>query len=160
MGCDFRDLVIKGIALLALTPCITCLGESCLHAPSIPSMHSGSHMRQPPWKWVLQLQPINTKDNFSPKRIRLQPHCCSVPKSFLTLCNAIDCSTPGFPVLHSLPEFAQTHFSDMIQPSHPLSSPSPPALNLSQHQGLLQCVGSSHHVAKVLELQLQYQSFQ
>ena len=68
-----------------------------------------------------------------------------------------------FPVLHHRPEFAQTHVnwvSDAIQPSHPLSSPSPPALNLSQHQGLFQWVGSSHQVAKVLELQLQYQSFQ
>ena len=74
----------------------------------------------------------------------------------------MDCSTPGFPVLHSLPEFAQIHVhwvGDAIQPSHPLSSPSP-ALNLSQHQGLCQWVSSSHHVAKVLELQLQHQSFQ
>ena len=58
----------------------------------------------------------------------------------LTLCNPMDCSTPGFPVHHQLPEPAQTHVhqvSDAIQPSHPLSSPSPPALNLSQHQGLL-----------------------
>ena len=58
-----------------------------------------------------------------------------------TLCNPMDCCTPGFPVLHHLPEFAQTHVhwvSDAIQPSHPLSSPSPPAFNLSQHQGLFQ----------------------
>ena len=63
------------------------------------------------------------------------------------LCNPMDCSTPGFPVLHYFSEFAQTHFqwvSDAIQPSHPLSSPSPPALNLCQHQGLFQWVGSSH----------------
>ena len=70
---------------------------------------------------------------------------------------------PGFPVLHYLPEFAQTYIhwvSDAIQPSPSLSPPSPPAFNLSQHQGLFQWVGSSHQVAKVLELQLQYQSFQ
>ena len=70
---------------------------------------------------------------------------------------------PGFPVLHCLPEFAETHvhqLSDTIQPSHPLSPPSPPALNLSQHQRLFQWVSSSHRVAKVLELQLQHQSFQ
>ena len=70
---------------------------------------------------------------------------------------------PGFPVHHQLPELAQTlvHWvSDAIQPSHPLSSPSPPAFNLSQHQGLFQRVSSSHQVAKVLELQLQHQSFQ
>ena len=75
----------------------------------------------------------------------------------------MNCNTPGFPVLHYLPEFAQTHvhwISDAIQPSHPLSSASPPALSLSQHQGLFQGVGSSHQVAKVLELQFQHQSFQ
>ena len=75
----------------------------------------------------------------------------------------MECSTPGFPVLHCLPEVAQTHvhwLSDVIQPSYLLSSPSPPALNLSQHQGLFKWVSSSHQVAKVLELQLQHQSFQ
>ena len=75
----------------------------------------------------------------------------------------MDCSTPGPPVHHQLPEFTQTHahwVSDAIQPSHPLSSPSPPALSLSQYQGLLQWVGSSHQVAKVLAFQLQRQSFQ
>ena len=74
-----------------------------------------------------------------------------------------NCSTPGLPVPHHLPEFAQTHIhwvSDAIQPSHPLQSPSPPALNLSQHQGLFKWVSSSHQVAKVLEFQLQHQSFQ
>ena len=63
----------------------------------------------------------------------------SVTKSCPTLCNPMDCSTPGFPVHHQLLELAQTHVhwvSDAIQPSHPLSSPSPPAFNLSQHQGL------------------------
>ena len=75
----------------------------------------------------------------------------------------MDCSTPGFPVHHQLLKLAQTHvhrFCDAIQPSHPLSSPSPPALNLFQHQGLFQWVSSSHQVAKVLEVQLQHQSFQ
>ena len=79
----------------------------------------------------------------------------------LTLCDPIDCSTPGFPVLYYLLEFAQTHvhwFGDASQPSHPLPSPSPPALNLSQHQGLFQWLGSLNQVAKVLELQ--HQSFQ
>ena len=91
--------------------------------------------------------------------------CCSVTKPCPTLCNAMDCSTPGFPVLYYLPEFAQTHvhwIGDAIQPSHPLSPPttSPPAFNLSQHQGFFQCVSSSSQVAKVLELQLQHQFFQ
>ena len=72
-------------------------------------------------------------------------------------------STPGLPVHHQLPESTQTHVyqvNDSIQSSHPLSSPSPPALNLSQHQGLFQSVSSSHEVAKVLEFQPQHQSFQ
>ena len=88
--------------------------------------------------------------------------CCSVAKSCLTLCDLMDCSTPGFPVLHYLPKFAQTHVhwvDDAIWLSHPLSSPSPPALNFSQHQGLFKWVSSLHQVAKVLELQLQHQSF-
>ena len=87
----------------------------------------------------------------------------SVAQSCLTLCDPMDCSTPGFPVHHQLLEFAQTHVhwvSDAIQPSHPLSSPSLPTFNLSQHQGLLQWVSSSYQVAKLLEFQLQHQSFQ
>ena len=78
------------------------------------------------------------------------------------LCNLMDYSTPHFTVLHHLPEFAQTHVHwvcDTIQPSHPLSPASPPALNLFQHQGLSQWVSSSHQVAKVLEFQLQHLSF-
>ena len=75
----------------------------------------------------------------------------------------MNCSMPGFPVHHQLPEFTQTHVhwvGDAIQPSHPLSSPSPPDFNLSQHQGLFWWVSFSHQVAKVLEFQLQGQSFQ
>ena len=78
-------------------------------------------------------------------------------------CGPMDCSTPGLPVHHQLPEFTQTHVhwvGDAIKPSHPLLSPSPPALNLSKHQGLSQWVNSSHEVAKLLEFQLQHQSFQ
>ena len=87
----------------------------------------------------------------------------SVTQSCLTLRDPMDCSTPGFPVHHQLLELAQTHVhwvGDAIRLSHPLSSPSPPAFNLSQHQGLLQWVRASYQVAKVLELQLQHQSFQ
>ena len=78
-----------------------------------------------------------------------------------SLCDPMNCSTPGLPVLHHLPEHAQTHarwVSDAIQPSHPLSSPSPPAFSLSQHQGVFKWVSSSHQLAKV-EFQLQHQSF-
>ena len=81
----------------------------------------------------------------------------SVAQSCPTLCNPINHSTPGLPVHHQLPEFTQTHVhrvSDAIQPSHPLSSSSPPAPNPSQHQSLFQWVNSSHEVAKVLEFQL------
>ena len=87
----------------------------------------------------------------------------SVAQSCLTVWDPMDCSTPGFPVHHQLPELTQTHthwVSDPIQPSHPLSSPSSPAFNLSQHQGLFQWVSSSHQVAKVLAFQHQHQSFQ
>ena len=99
----------------------------------------------------------------------LHPHqplytcCCSITQSCPALCNPMDCSMPGFPVLHHLPEFTQARvhrFGDAIQPSHPLLSPSPPTFNLSQHQGLFQWVSSSYQLAKGLELQLQHQSFQ
>ena len=93
--------------------------------------------------------------------------CCSVAKSCPTLCNSMHCNTPSFPVFHYLLEFAQTHVhwvGDAIQPSHPLSSPSPPTLNLSQHQGLFptsrlfassgQCIGASAS-ASVLPMNIQ-----
>ena len=78
----------------------------------------------------------------------------SVAQSCPTLCDPMDCSTPGFPVHHQLTELVQIHVrqgGDAIQPSHPLLSPSPPAFNLSQHQDLFQGVSSSHQVASVLE---------
>ena len=81
----------------------------------------------------------------------------SVAQSCPTLCDPVNCSMPGLPVHHQLPEFTQTHVhrvGDAIQPSHPLSSPSPPAPNHSQHQSLFQWINSSHEVAKVLESQL------
>ena len=80
-----------------------------------------------------------------------------------TLCSPMNSSTPGLSTHHQLPEFTQTHVhqvGDAIQPSHPLSSHSPPAPNPSQHQSLFQWVSSSHQVAKVLEFQLQHQSLQ
>jgi len=87
----------------------------------------------------------------------------SVAQLCLTLCNPMDCSSPGLPVHHHLPQFTQIHVhwvGDAIQPPHPLSSPSPPTFNHSQHQGLFQWVSSSHQVPKVLKFQLQHQSFQ
>ena len=79
----------------------------------------------------------------------------SVAQSYPTLCDPMNCSTPGLPAHHQLPEFTQTHVhrvSDAIQPSHPLSSPSPPAPSPSQYQSLFQWVNSSHKVASVLNL--------
>ena len=87
----------------------------------------------------------------------------SVAQSCPTLCDPMNHSMPGLPVHHQLPEFTQTHVhrvGDAIQPSHPLSSLSPPAPNPSQHQGLFQRVNSFHEVAKVLEFQLQPQKSQ
>ena len=84
----------------------------------------------------------------------------SVAQSCPTLCDPMNCSKPGLPVHHQLPESTQIHVcwvSDAIQPSHPLSAP---AFNLSQHQGLFKWIGSSHQVAKVLEFQLQHQTLQ
>ena len=91
----------------------------------------------------------------------LSTYCyCSVLSNSL---DSINCSMPGFPVLHSVPELAQSHvhsISEVIQPSHLLSPPSPSAFTLSQHSGLFQWIGSSHPVAKALVLQLQHKSFQ
>ena len=100
------------------------------------------------WKWV----PYQYYSSF-----RLFAQSCP------TLCDSMNSSTPGFPVHHQLPESTQIHVHwvrNAIQPSHPLTSPSPPALNFSQHRGLFQLVSSSHQVAKVLKFLLQHQSFQ
>ena len=97
--------------------------------------------------------------------MKINSQMCQLVQSLscIWLCNPMDCSIPGFPVHHQLQELAQTHVhwvGDAIQPSHPLSSPSPPAFNLSQHQGFFQWISPLHLVAKVLEFQLQHQSFQ
>ena len=99
------------------------------------------------WKWALTRQ----YRNFSSVQFSLVAQSCP------TLCDPMNRSTPGLPVHHQLPEFTQTHVhrvSDTIQLSHPLSSPSPPARNPSQHQGLFQWVNSLHEMAKGLEFQL------
>ena len=93
----------------------------------------------------------------------LEVQFSSVAQSCPTLWDPVNRSTPDLPVYHQLPESTQTHVhrvGDAIQPSYSLSSPSPPDLNHSQHQGLFKWVSSSHQVAKVLEFQLQHQSFQ
>ena len=108
------------------------------------------------WHYVIKGKALTLKFLFSVQ-------FSSIAQSCPTLCDPMNCSMPGVPVHHKLPEFTQTHahrVSDAIQPFHPLSSPSPPAPSPSQHQGLFQWVNSSHEVVKVLEFQLQYQSFQ
>ena len=113
------------------------------------------------WKSKASLIPLYFFLKLSNIHLRL----CSIQLSLsrVRLCDSMDCSTPGLPVHHQFPELAQTHVhrvGDAIQTPHPLWSPYSPAFNLSQHQGLFQWVSSSHQVAKVLELQLQLQSFQ
>ena len=95
--------------------------------------------------------------------LKVKVQFSSVTQSCPTLCNPMDCSISGLPVHHQLLELTLTHVhrvGNAVQPSHFLSSPSPPAFNLSHHQGLFQWVSFSHQVAKVLEFQLQRQSFQ
>ena len=115
--------------------------------------------------WYQQKQSLPSRwDRTEGPAINPHVHCCSsVHKSYPTLCDPRDCSMPTFPVLHHLLEFAQTHVhwvNDAIQPSLSLSPPFSPTFNLAQQHGLFKWVSSMHQVAKVLELQLQRQSFQ
>ena len=119
--------------------------QRCYFANKSPSSQGYSFSHSHVWMWELDY-----KESYQ---------FSSVAQSCQTLCHRMNCSTPGLSVHHQLLEFTQTHFhwvGDAIQPSHPLSSPSP-ALNLSQHQGLFKWVSSLHQVAKVLEFQLQLQ---
>ena len=111
-----------------------------LLSPSPPTFNLSQH--QCLFKWV-SIRVL--------KMIRIKITSCSGTQFFLTLCELMDCTTPGFPVLHYLPETAPTQvhwIGDAIQPFHPLSPPSPLALHLSQHQGCFQWFSSSHQVAK------------
>ena len=128
----------------------------------LPSVSTSALLRLELINWVHTMGSLHICEDMC-IHIHKRFCCCSVAKSCLTLCDSMNWSKPGFPVFNYLLEFAQTHVhwvDNAIQPSHPLSSPSPPALNLSQDQGLFQCVGSLHQVTKVLELQLQHQYFQ
>ena len=124
-------------------------------------------IRKIPWKRKWQPTPVFLpEESYGQRSWQARVHrvqFSSVAQSCPTLCNPMNRSTPGLPVHHYLPEFTQTHVhqvSDAIQTSHPLSSPSPPAPNPSQHQSLFQWVNPSNEVAKVLEFQLQHHSFQ
>ena len=117
-------------------------------------------MEDTSFKGNINYQNLPTRIHVLIQTVCVQLCCCSVTQSGLTLWDPMNCSTPGLRVHQQLPELAQTHVRDAIQPSHPLLSPSPPASNLSQHQDLFQWDSSLHQVAKVLELQLQHLSFQ
>ena len=131
------------------------------------SLHFRNNLNSVRWpKWWRQSMVSGTKRKPVDKCFRenISFHGCinlsiiqfsSVAQSCPTLCDPMDCSMPGFPVHHQIPELAQTYvhqIGDAIQPPHPLSSPSPPAFNLSQHQSLFQWVSSLHWVVKVLRV--------
>ena len=141
--------------------------------PAFPALETPSH----PWGPLFPIEEVSIQRKYVNLLIYtlyiknvIGCQFSSVTQLCPTLRDLMDCSTPDFFVHHQLPEFAQTHVhwvGDAIQPSHPLSVPSPTALNeglfsscLSQHQGLFQGVSSSHWVTKVLELQHKHQSFQ
>ena len=129
--------------------------EKKLLSPALRSQVQGLAARPQKWSPEIRSSPELT-DCLGSVQFGSVTHLC------LALCSPMDCSTPGLPVHHQLLEFTQTHVhrvGDATQPSHPLLSPSP-AFKLSQHQGLFQWVSSSHEVARVLEFQLQHQSFQ
>ena len=149
----------NGVSRLCHLPFLTCSQllkcfPFCFHS-SFPSQHIVSSPDVSCSLWAY--------GSFTCLSVILLVQFSSVAQSCLTLCDPTNRSTPGLPVHHQLLESTQTHVhcvSDAIQPSHPLSSPFPLALNLSQHQGLFKWVNSLHQVAKVLEFQLQHQSLQ
>ena len=158
-----REVALYLTALLALeTQVAYLLGSILCHTSFIPSSTSG---------WITLMCQIQSLIPWK-EYTGLEPKCSafenelqfsSVTQCCPTLCNPMNLSTPGLPVHHQLPEFTQTHVhwvGDAIQPSHPPLSLSPPSPNPSQYQGLFKWVSSSHQVAKVLEFQLQHQSFQ
>ena len=145
----------------------SCLQGKVLHSQNQKELHSGDSILDGPWRAgrFPNLERKKKSGEGEEGASKMSSHTGrkfnSAGQSCPTLCNPMDCSTPGLPVYHQLLELTQTHVhrvSDAIQPSHPLSSPSPPGLNLSQHQGLFQWVSSPHQVARVLEFQLQHQS--
>ena len=129
---------IKGISTVWQPQVLRKTGFFIINPAKKKSINRTSRTRQQHWSAMYVLPSVQ----FS-----------SVAQSCPTLCKPMDCSRPGLPVHHQLPAFTQTHVhwvSDAIQPSHPVLPPSPPAFNLSQHQGLFKWVSSSHQVTKVL----------
>ena len=171
--CYFRFLKYLLLRCKVMANSLRCLG---CHLPG-SSVHGNSQARILQWVAISSpgklpdpgIEPMSPAlaSGFltarPPKKPFLQYQFSSATQLCLTLHDPMNHSMPGLPVHHQVLEFAQIHVhwvGDTIQPSHPLSSPSPPAPNPSQHHGLFQWVNSSHEVAKVLEFQLQHQSFQ
>ena len=148
-----------------------CKWNAAICTKSKESMKKKNHRTnwvQQDHRYKIKIKPIvylYISSEYVGKKIKIQYHL-SVQFSHSVVSDSLwphDCSTPGFLAHHQLLELTQTHVywvGDVIQPSHLLLSSSPPAFDLSQHQGLFQCVSSLHHVAKLLEFQLQHQSFQ
>ena len=164
-------MVAKGILTLCNS---TLFSDTCVSDGLLAEEHQQRHDISLLYPWGTQISQL-TKNKTKMCRKRFFPvrnltekikQLSSVSPVSLwcpTFCDPMDHSTPGLPGHHQLPELAQTHVywvSDAIELPHPLSSHSPPAFNLCQHQGLFRWVSSSHQVAKVLEFQLQHQSFQ
>jgi len=138
------QLVLRGQVERSEKSSLPCLVSQC---PLITWWSPGSWTSSGSWIPRDRKQKLFILLRLIPDHIQFSP----IAPSCLTLCNPTDCSTPGFPVHHQLPELAQTHVQrvgDAIQPSHPLLSPSPSTFSLSQHQDLFQWVSSSHQVAK------------
>ena len=163
--CDPIDCNSPGSSVRGILQTSTGVGGHSLSPGDLPNLDSGLLYCR---RILYHLSHEGSPNRASYLTIYIYIYTCitqfsSIAQSCPTLCNPVDWSKPGFPVHHQLLELTQTHVylvNDAIQPSHPLLSPSPPAFNLSQHQGLFQWVSSSHQVAKVLELQLQHQSSQ
>ena len=155
-------MIVRGLNGIKHAKCqAPCLEQSKCSFTDVSNIHWTSCTSQ-----VLSKEPSLVSQTYSLtwERLLIKEGDSSVSCSVVSdSSQPMDHSTPSFPVHHQLPESTQTHVhwvGNAIQPSHPLSSPSPPTFNLSQHQGLFKWVSSSHEVAKVLEFQLQHQSFQ
>ena len=135
------------------------MSQLLLYSNCVSSVRDSASLSLP----LFSLCKVGQSSGWQVSFLQVSGSVSSVTQLCSTLCDPMDCSTPGFPVHHQLPELTQTHVhrvGDAIQSPYPLSSPSPPAFSLSQHQGLFQSVSSSHPMAKVLDFQLQHQSFQ
>ena len=153
MGCSPQALLSMGIFQARILEWVSMPTSRRFSNPGIK-------LRSP----TLQMDSLPSQPPGKPPIVRCSSvQFSSATQSCLTLCNPMNLSTACLPVHHQLPESTQTHVywvSDAIQPSHSLSSPSPPAFSFSQHQRLFKWVNSWHEMAKVLEFQLQHQSLQ